>query len=55
MDWFAAIDQKDAYFHVSILPRQRPFLRFAFKGQAYQYMVLPFRLSLSPLVFTKVA
>ncbi|XP_051534025.1 uncharacterized protein LOC127429192 [Myxocyprinus asiaticus] len=28
---------KDAYFHVSILPRHRPFLRFAFEGQAYQY------------------
>ncbi len=25
-DWFAAIDLKDAYFHVSILPRHRPFL-----------------------------
>ncbi len=24
-DWFAAIDLKDAYFHVSILPRHRPF------------------------------
>ncbi len=31
-DWFAAIDLKDAYFHVSILPRHRPFLRFAFEG-----------------------
>ncbi len=24
-DWFAATDLKDAYFHVSILPRHRPF------------------------------
>ncbi len=31
-DWFAAIDLKDAYFHVSILLRHRPFLRFAFEG-----------------------
>ncbi len=53
-DWFAAINLKDAYFHVSILPRHRPFLRFAFEGQAYQYKVLPFGLSLSPRVFTKV-
>ncbi|KAL0173695.1 hypothetical protein M9458_029663, partial [Cirrhinus mrigala] len=30
-DWFAAIDLKDAYFHVSILPRHRPFLWFAFE------------------------
>ncbi len=53
-DWFAAIDLKDAYFHVSILPRHRPFLRFAFEGRAYQYKVLPFGLALSPRVFTKV-
>ncbi|KAL0199156.1 hypothetical protein M9458_007696, partial [Cirrhinus mrigala] len=54
-DWFVAIDLKDAYFHVSILPRHRPFLWFAFEGRAYQYKVLPFGLSLSPRVFTKVA
>ncbi|KAL0146634.1 hypothetical protein M9458_057974 [Cirrhinus mrigala] len=54
-DWFAAIDLKEAYFHVSILPRHRPFLRFAFEDRAYQYKVLPFGLSLSPRVFTKVA
>ncbi len=53
-DWFAAIDLKDAYFHVSILLRHRPFLQFAFEGRAWQYRVLPFGLSLSPRVFTKV-
>ncbi|XP_050958021.1 uncharacterized protein LOC127159160 [Labeo rohita] len=50
-----AIDLKDAYFHVSIFPRHRPFLRFAFEGRAYQYKVLPFGLALSPRVFTKLA
>ncbi len=54
-DWFAAINLKDAYFHVSILLRHRPFLRFAFVIRAYQYKVLPFGLSLSPRIFTKVA
>ncbi len=54
-DWFVAIDLKDAYFHVSILPRHRPFLRFAFEGREYQHKFLPFGLSLSPRVFTKVA
>ncbi|KAL0199171.1 hypothetical protein M9458_007711, partial [Cirrhinus mrigala] len=53
-DWFAAINLKDAYFHISILPRHRPFLRFAFEGRAYQNKVLPFGLSLSPRVLTKV-
>ncbi|XP_067307869.1 uncharacterized protein [Pseudorasbora parva] len=37
------------------LPQHRPFLRLAFEGKAYQYKVLPFGLSLSPRVFTKVA
>ncbi len=53
-DWFAAINLKDAYFHVSILPRHRPFLCFAFEGRAYQCKALHFGLSLSPRVFTKV-
>ncbi len=53
-DWFAAIDLKDAYFLVLNLPRHRPFLRFAFEGRAWQHRVLPFGLSPSPRVFTKV-
>ncbi len=52
-DWFVTIDLKDAYFHVSILPQHRKFLRFAFGGEAYQYRVLPFSLALSPRTFTK--
>ena len=32
-DWFAAIDLKDAYFHVSILPRHRPFLGLLSRGR----------------------
>ncbi|KAI2645069.1 hypothetical protein H4Q32_028444 [Labeo rohita] len=41
------IDLKDAYFHVSILPQHRKFLRFAL------LWVLLFGLALSPLTFTK--
>jgi hypothetical protein len=52
-DWFVTIDLKDAYFHISILPSHRKFLRFAFGGEAYQYRVLPFGLALSPRTFTK--
>ncbi|KAI2657343.1 Transposon Ty3-G Gag-Pol polyprotein [Labeo rohita] len=52
-DWFVTIDLKDGYFHVSILPQHRKFLRFAFRGEAYQYRVLPFGLALSPRTFTK--
>ncbi len=54
-DWFAAIDLKDAYFHVSILPRHRPFYGLRSRVGAWQYRVLPFGLSLSARVFTKIA
>ena len=53
-EWFTTLDLKDAYFHVRIWRGHRPFLRFAFQGQAYQFRVLPFGLSLSPRVFTRV-
>ncbi len=52
-DWFVTIDLKYTYFHVSILPSHRKFLIFAFRGEAYQYRVIPFGLALSPRTFTK--
>ena len=52
--WLAAIDLKDAYFHVPIHPESQKYLRFCIAGQAYQYQVLPFGLSTSPRTFTKV-
>ncbi len=52
-DWFASMDLKDAYFHIQIAPHHRRFLRFAFKGTAYQYSVLPFGLALAPRIFSK--
>ncbi|XP_053354207.1 uncharacterized protein LOC128526406 [Clarias gariepinus] len=54
-DWFTTIDLTDAYFHIAIFPRHRKFLRFAFEGVAYEYLVLPFGLSLAPRTFTKCA
>ena len=51
--WFCSVDLKDAFFHVSIYPPHRKFLRFALDGQVYQYTVLPFGMSLSPRVFSK--
>ncbi len=52
-DWFMSLDLKDAYFHIQVAPHHRQFLRFAFKGVAYQYKVLPFGLSLAPRTFTR--
>ena len=53
-EWFTSLNLKDAYFHVPIWVGHRPFLRFAFQGQAFQFRVLPFGLALSPRVFTRV-
>ncbi len=52
-DWFVTIDLKDVYFHISILPCHRKFLRFTFGGKAYQYRVLLFGQALSHRTFTK--
>lgn len=52
-DWFTSIDLRDAYFHIPIYPPHRKYLRFAFQGISYEYVVLPFGLSLSPRVFVK--
>ncbi len=41
-DWSVAVDLKDAYFHVSILPRHWPCLLFVFVGRAWQYRVVLF-------------
>ena len=51
--WFTSVDLKDAFFHVSIYPPHRKFLRFSLDGEVYQFTVLPFGMSLSPRVFTK--
>ena len=52
-DWFTSIDLQDACFPMPVAPRHRQSLRFAFRGQARQFRVLPFGLSLSPRVFTR--
>lgn len=41
-DWFVTKDLKDTYFHIE------KFLMFAFRGEVYQYGMLPFGLALSP-------
>ena len=53
-EWFTTIYFNDSYFHVPIYQEHQPFLRFAFQGQAYQFQILRFGLSLSPGVFTRV-
>ncbi len=51
-DWFFSLDLKDSYIHIQIAPHHRRFLRFAFEGVAYQYLILPFGLAPSVLAET---
>lgn len=52
--WLLTFDLKSGYHHVSIEPRSRHLLGVQFEGQHYQFAVLPFGLSLSPWIFSKV-
>ena len=52
--WLTSLDLKDAYFHIGIDPADRPYLRFCHNGTAWQFTVLPFGLSTSPRVCTKI-
>ena len=51
--WFTSIDLTDAFQHIAIHATHRKFLRFAFGGTAYECLILPFDLALSPRCFTK--
>ncbi|KAG6937400.1 ORF 3, partial [Chelydra serpentina] len=52
-DWYAALNMKDAYFHIAIYPPHRRFLRFVVGQRHFQFTVLSFGLSTTPRVFTK--
>ena len=53
-DWATSVDLRDAYFHVSIHPRHRKWLRFVWGDQVFQFRVLPFGLSLAPWIFSRI-
>ena len=53
-DWAFSLDLTDAYLHVPIHPRSRKYLRFTLRGRVYQFKALPFGLSTSPFVFTRL-
>lgn len=48
------IDMKESYFLIPIYKKHKKFLRFSFKGQLFQFDVLPFGLCTAPYVFTKL-
>ena len=53
-DWATSLDLRDAYFHIPIHRKSRRYLRFFFKGKIYQFRALPFGISVSPYVFSRV-
>ena len=50
-DWAVSIDLTDAYLHVPIHHQSQKYLRFVHEDQVYHFSALPFRMSLSPLIF----
>lgn len=53
-DWLTSINLSDAFLHVAVQPTSRRYLRFRWQGKTYQFRTLPFGLSLSPYIFTKI-
>ena len=49
-----SLDLTDAYLHIPIHHRSRKYLRFTLRGRVYQLKALPFGLSTSPFVFTRL-
>ncbi|KAJ7344247.1 hypothetical protein JRQ81_000197 [Phrynocephalus forsythii] len=47
-DWFSVVDLQGAYFHISIRPCHRKYLRFQIANSTYQFKALPFGLSMAP-------
>ena len=53
-NWAVSIDLTDAYLHIPIHPRSRKYLPFVYEHQVFQFMALPFGMSVSPWIFTKL-
>ena len=51
--WMGSMDLKDEYFHLLVVASHHRFLRFSWLGMRYQFRILLFSLSSTPLVFTK--
>lgn len=54
-DWYAiTCDLTDAYLFVPIAPDHWRYLRFQFEDDMYEFMVVPFGLSIAPYLFSKL-
>ncbi len=52
-NWFAVVDLNVDYFHISIYPAHRKYLRFSFQNEAYEFVTLLPGLSLAPRMFSR--
>ena len=53
-DWAVSIDLTDAYLHVPMHHQSWKYLCLFHKDQVYHFTALPFGMSLSPLIFSKL-
>lgn len=53
-DWAVSIDLTGVYLHILIHRGSRKYLSFTFDNQVFQFRALPFSMSLSPWVFSKL-
>ena len=53
-DFMVKIDLKDAYFTVPLCQEDQKFIRFMWEGTLYEFACLPFDLSSTSRVFTKI-
>src|SRR5690606_27389430 len=52
--WLARVDLKDAYLHVPIHVGFRKYFRYRYKGEVFQWQVLPFGFRDAPRLFQKM-
>ena len=52
--FMTSIDLRDAYYSLPIVPADRKYLKFCWRGVLYQFTALPMGLTSSPRIFTKV-
>jgi hypothetical protein len=52
--YMTSIDLTDAFLHVLVHETSKRYLRFHWNNNTYQFRTIPFGLSLSPMVFTKI-
>eukprot|EP00736_Rhodelphis_marinus_P008530 Rmarinus@m.5306 len=53
-DYMTSVDVSDAFLHVPVHMDFRKYLRFIWRGKAWQFRAMPFGLNIAPREFTKL-